>query len=532
MARKPAAKSACIRFAALLVQYLTSGTRPMTAAGEPWTYAAFAAEVPSSRANEYVSPRSVSNWCKGKSLPEEIEPLLRALFGRGDRHAEARAALLEAFQAARSEKNDAVIARTKLDPAGARWVAQGEQLAIDRTARPADSDAAGDPLRQQLQTAVRNMAAELVEPARRLSNSRTWGRLCVTAESFRGVVDGDPLRMPERLGEAYALLLRLGRFLETDTRVQRDSGASDDPLDPDIHGLLTDLVRTAAPWLRGFPTVAAWDDEAGKALVRADLFQPAREFTRIAREQQAISERDAGEMELLAEAADTSDYQGQKAGNRAVGDAKNLMLAAAGVVATSLSGVVVPEFTTRSLLVQRARAMLATAKVQVEAFAATVPDDLSQALRALVKEGQGINLTEQVSSRILEFIPSYNARYKSYLRPEESAQLLQEVLGKYLADSFPLIKVSTAVVLGEQGIEVDIVAEDPRGKIVIAFNFSVRGEKERIKAALSQTDNLLSLKDVVGVIVLVHSYYGRDYKITEINTPSSEGRLFLISTDS
>jgi hypothetical protein len=55
-------------------------------------------------------------------------------------------------------------------------------------------------------------------------------------------------------------------------------------------------VRPAAPWLRGFPTVARWDDEAGKALVRASLFQPARDLTRIARERQAIPQRDATEM--------------------------------------------------------------------------------------------------------------------------------------------------------------------------------------------------------------------------------------------
>jgi hypothetical protein len=299
--------------------------------------------------------------------------------------------LLDAFRAARSEKHAAVIARTKPDPAGGRWVAEGDEFAQDRTVRMTDKRAAADPLRQQLQMAIRSMAAEMIDPTVRLSNSRTWGRLSATAAAFHVVMEGDPLRMPERLGDAYALLLRLGRFLETDIRVQRDSAAFDDPLDADIHGLLTDLVRTAAPWLRGFPTVAAWDDAAGKALVRADLFQPAREFARIARAQLAISEHDAAEMELLADAADASDYQGQKAGNRAVASAKNLMLAAAGTVAAFLSGAVASDFATRSLLVQRAGATLASAEAEVDAFAATLPGDLRQALRALVREGLRLN---------------------------------------------------------------------------------------------------------------------------------------------
>jgi hypothetical protein len=314
MARKPPADTARARFAAMLTKHLADGTRPATASGEPWTYAEFAKEVPSSHVDKTRSPNSPSDWCSGRSLPVEIEPILRALFGPfgpTSRHAEAREALRLAFLAARAEK----IAHAKRDPAGAQWVAKDQDFAIDRTARPTDERAALDPLRQQLQTAIRAMAGALVHSANRLANTRTWGSLSATAAAFETIMAGDPRTLPQRLGDAYPLLLQLGRFLETDIRVQRDPAAFDDPLAPDIHGLLTDLVRTAAPWLRGFPTVAAWDDAAGKALVRADLFQPAREFTRIARANQAISERDAAEMELLSETADTRDFQGQKAGN-------------------------------------------------------------------------------------------------------------------------------------------------------------------------------------------------------------------------
>jgi hypothetical protein len=88
----------------LLAGHLTQGTRPATAAGEPWTYAEFAAEVQSSRqANDFVSPRSVSNWCKGRSLPAEIIPILRALFGPSDRHADAREEFGETCYAALAE---------------------------------------------------------------------------------------------------------------------------------------------------------------------------------------------------------------------------------------------------------------------------------------------------------------------------------------------------------------------------------------------------------------------------------------------
>ena len=393
MPRKPTAKPALARFANLLAKHLADGTRPGMAAGEPWTYAAFAAEVTSSRENDFVSPRSVSNWCKGSALPEEIEPILRALFGpaTSGRHAEARTALRKAFQAARAGRNGAVIARAKPDPAGPRWVVEGDQLVIDRTERPTDRRAARDPLRQQLQVAIREFSAALAERAKRLSNSPIWGDLPVTAAAFHAVVDADPLRMPEQLGIAYARLLRLGRFLETNSQVRNDPTQEHDPLDPDIHGLLTDLVRTAAPWLRGFPTVAAWDDAAGKALVRANLFQPARDFARIACKQQAISERDAAEMELLAATSDTEDYLGRKAGDRAVGGARNLMLAAAMLVAAASLEPAPMGAGSRPLVTRRAGRTLAEGRTEIEALVATLPDDLRNALRALVEEGRQLD---------------------------------------------------------------------------------------------------------------------------------------------
>jgi hypothetical protein len=112
----PTGKSARASFAKLLSEHLTKGSHPATMAGEPWSYAAFAAEVKSSRESgesDFVSPRSPSNWCRGRSLPAEIEPILRALFGPATSPSYRRAdadALREAYRTARDEKYAAVIA--------------------------------------------------------------------------------------------------------------------------------------------------------------------------------------------------------------------------------------------------------------------------------------------------------------------------------------------------------------------------------------------------------------------------------------
>jgi formylglycine-generating enzyme required for sulfatase activity len=384
-------RAARLRFATLLSTHMKKGTRPGISK-EPWSFEGFAGEVDSPRKRkDYASPRSVSNWCKGKRLPSEIEPILRALFGPpGSNRHDEREQLRKAFQAAQAEKAVEKIRQTEPDPAGARWTVQAEQLVIDRTAGRTDEQAATDPIRRQLQSAVQSLAEELIIKAKRLSNSRTWNDIAPAGEALLAVVSLDPRQVVERLGETYASLLRLGRFLETDARVRSDPTLMFEPLDPDIHGSLSVLVRTAAPWLRGYPTVAAMDDAAGKALVRGDLHSPAREFTRIAREHEAISAQDAEEIESLAGAAGTEDFQGQKAGARAVGSAKNLLLVSALLAAAELAGTSKVERPSRSILVQRVFASLASAQIQIAAIASTMSDDMRHALQALVEESQAL----------------------------------------------------------------------------------------------------------------------------------------------
>jgi CheY-like chemotaxis protein len=134
-----------------------------------------------------------------------------------------------------------------------------------------------------------------------------------------------------------------------------------------------------------------WDDEAGKALQRAAAYRPllgpARAYVVAAHREKAITDHAASDIALLAETAegaDASDFLGQKAGNRLVGNARNIMLAAAELYAAAISGAV-PQ--SRIALARRAGASLSVAGSAVEQFAEAASSDLARALRPLVAEG-------------------------------------------------------------------------------------------------------------------------------------------------
>src|SRR4051812_22832951 len=84
---------ALTRFAALLEKYRIKGR---------WSYVSLAGKIQSPREKQdFIVANTIANWCHGRSLPSEIEPLIRVLFGP-DRNSksEKREALRAAFNAA------------------------------------------------------------------------------------------------------------------------------------------------------------------------------------------------------------------------------------------------------------------------------------------------------------------------------------------------------------------------------------------------------------------------------------------------
>lgn len=159
-------------FAALLSHHLREGTRP-AGQGERWTNAAFAQAIGTRQrqdarrvANPGVADTTVSAWRLGKSLPAEIEPILRALFGpMRDDGGQARQELRAAYVAARSRRDSATLTHGQ-SPARTTFVAQVEGLAIYPT--PISDDAEADPQagaeHREMQRTVRKEPNETTRP--------------------------------------------------------------------------------------------------------------------------------------------------------------------------------------------------------------------------------------------------------------------------------------------------------------------------------------------------------------------------------
>jgi hypothetical protein len=288
------------------------------------------------------------------------------------------------------ERVATILANAELDPAGPRFVPTDDgRLTRERGVSPSDLRAADDPLLRQMQLIIANYAAELERASARLRNREVWRGLSGTAGNLRAIVALEPAEVVRELGLAYANLLRLGRYLESDGRLRADPSANDDPLDAEIHGALTDLVRTAAPWLRGFPTVARWDDEAGKLLARPRL-ESARGIAEAAQRSGAVAGSDAAEAAILTETAQGSGYLAEKAGRRLVGWARNLIVVGALFCADVAKDAIVRGIADHSPLAERVAETFVAAEHHIEQIAEDFPADLRYAVGVALKQMRGL----------------------------------------------------------------------------------------------------------------------------------------------
>ena len=375
MTRRRAQKSAKQKFADALAGHLTNGTRPGNAIGEPWTYEAFASEIiTSQQISDFraVSPRSVSNWCNGRSLPREISPLLVALFGSGP--STHRDQLNRLFRNAKKEQRSSLnpILNAEPDPAGGRWRADGDHFSIVRSPTTGDARASIDRENLELQRLIVELADNLHSYSFRLRNLPHWSGISDSAKNLSDLLSCEPDHLVDRLPSIYVAVLKLGGYLDTDSRIQVDPRDIEEPLPPSIHGALRDLVRTVAPWVRQFPTIAAWDDASGQFLTNANrLLPPAREFMRLAGRECAIVPRDAKDLEAISEATHDEGNFGAKSSAHELAYAKNLALESFKALAADELGDQPNED-----LIERLDAIVSNPDSRLEDLASAFPDEL------------------------------------------------------------------------------------------------------------------------------------------------------------
>jgi hypothetical protein len=279
-----------------------------------------------------------------------------------------------------------IVADAKPSPVGVKFVQQDERLAIDPSGDETDVEATTNAITQQLYEGVKRRAEDFVPIAFRLNNQPGWQGIGDAAKRFAAATTSNLSEIPLNIGNVYDSVVELGSYLELDHRLRISQEASGTPLEPEVQRALSDLVRSAAPWIRRFPTARALDDEAGAFLARTELYGPAVLVADCAEDTELISSNDATTLRHLVETARRGELQGRKAGTRSAASIRNLALSAAGIATTFVLSAVSSDFATKSPLVARAGTFLAAAEASLMQLFSDSPADIQHALRAMLDE--------------------------------------------------------------------------------------------------------------------------------------------------
>jgi hypothetical protein len=340
MASKLAADPLVAAFAASFDQHLSSGTRPGDPAGEPWTNAEFAQAVvgrarPNRRRQEIpgVADTTVSAWRTGKALPNEISPILRALFGPfkapGD---EDRSKLRNLFaEAAKVRLRSRRVLDAAQNPSGLTYVPHGSQLAINRAPAKGDVDTAADPAVQaehlEVLAAALGLDALIVRRHNELS-SPGWDDLLPTAQRFIAAIKCPTEQLPERLPAAYYACVSLASLFEQDDAYRSRTEDGESPLPADLRRRLGDLVTFSAQLLHAFPYVGARDRRL-RRFIGTNEISSAHAVARGVDQSDLLPEPDLEVLKDIILSSKRSGIQSEKAKEHFITAISNLIIAGA-----------------------------------------------------------------------------------------------------------------------------------------------------------------------------------------------------------
>jgi hypothetical protein len=184
----------------------------------------------------------------------------------------------------------------------------------------------------------------------------------------------------------YDATIELASFLDVDSDLRQRPGSNISPLDPITRRGFLDLVRTAAPWIRRFPTACALDDETGAFLLRRDLYEPSLAIVESARQTDLISSEDRALLKGLLSAIEREGFPAQKAGNRGIQSAKSLTFAAVAIVAGLYWSGIESEFANHSVICKKAGAFLGETEAQALRVIEDAPADIRHEISSLLDE--------------------------------------------------------------------------------------------------------------------------------------------------
>lgn len=298
--------------------------------------------------------------------------------------------LLDVDEIQHAEVLEEIASALRQNTSGAKFEPSDDYLVIAPSGDQSDLSVASEVATVRLHEVVRRRAQELSSRALRVSNLPGWQNLSVAADAFRELVGHDTGAVAENIAVVWSELVSLGSFIDQDDEVQKSTNALFEPLVLDVRRALIDLLQSAGPWVRKFPTARRLDDEHSAFVVPRLSIQPAQNIVAFAEQKGVIHREHATILHTALSAGGHSGHQSNKAGNFGIFSVRNLVVGAAAIAATGFLGGVAKyvgeEFAKQSILAEKTLSLIVSSEKSLLEFLKNVPPDVRAVLRSIVDQ--------------------------------------------------------------------------------------------------------------------------------------------------
>jgi len=344
-----------------------------------------------------TSEAAIRAWRGGTNRPREaaLMAIIDVMLGED---AEARAAMLAAWEAAEPGIELPPEVVEQLDPAGLPFIVTRDALRIDRSPALDDEDAATRPETQHLHRFAREHIEELRALLARRHNmpdyglSDGWSRFVPAVETLADLLAPETAALPGSMIDIYFAIMGVLGFLDKDNTYRQRPEAGEQPLPGEIRRLLDMAGLSAVALGRAFPSFGQRERDYGETRLPPRLGEAERTAA-ILRQHGALVREDAATIAAVEALAAGEGPQAEKARRGLWGGMRNAVLS--GVVALPLalsSGAYVNE---SPFLKAAAQALVRIVEEQAPGWIAALPAGVQALVRdgaALMKERLGDGL--------------------------------------------------------------------------------------------------------------------------------------------
>jgi len=219
------------------------------------------------------------------------------------------------------------VARVVHDPHGANVAIVEGQARIVGAASEGDIAAAQDPQTRQLHERTKVRAAAALSQAKRLHNQGGFGNIAENLDEFSKWIEGDTESVAQNISTVWELTVAIGTFIDRDDK----AGSTPDDMTPKMdlaaREALDQLIVSAAPLVRRFPTAVA-NDEAYRAFKQPkEPVAPSMRLVLAGAGAQVI-ERETGQvLKIALEASEREGPQAEKSRSWSVPTVRKVVIA-------------------------------------------------------------------------------------------------------------------------------------------------------------------------------------------------------------